>query len=298
MPKVTIGIPVFNEASYITATIACLKNQTLDDFEAIIADNCSTDGTYTLCQTEINGDSRFRLIQHPTNIGGAWNFDYVYRCAQANYFMWLGGHDLITPTTLWDLSKVLDLNDTVSMAMAWPCSIDERGEGMAERPMALYKFSAEREKRYLESVELLFDCTIFHSMFRREILTNCPMKRIISYDHILISRLLWHGNIHYCRECSYLRRETPSERTQMETITGDRSASVSRYDFARAYVFDFQELYNGDIKDRRKYCAEILKKLVSRFGPSCLRDDRIGPYQSDMEDLLKENCPRAFWRRW
>jgi glycosyltransferase involved in cell wall biosynthesis len=297
MPKVSIGIPLFNEARYIKATIACLKNQTLDDFEVIIADNCSSDGTYELCQAEINGDSRFKILKHPKNIGGACNFDYVYRCARANYFMWLGGHDLITDTTLYSLSGILDKNDPVSMAMAWPCSIGENGDSQAERSMAIYDFSAERDVRYLQSVELLFDCTIFHSMFRTEKLKQSPMKPIISYDHILISRLLWHGNIQYCRECSYIRRETHSERPQMETITGDRSTPVSRYDFARAYVSDFQELYDGDIKDRQKLCAEILKKLVNRFGPSCLRDARVGQYQSDMEYLLNGNSPKFFWRR-
>jgi protein O-GlcNAc transferase len=292
VPKVSIGIPVFNEARFIRATIACLKAQTLSDFEVIIGDNCSTDETYANCEAEIGGDERFKISRHSVNIGAASNAEYVYRCALGNFFMWLGGHDLITDTTLYNLCNILDTHSKISMAIGYPHTIGRDGGVITERPGAIYNFSEDRQTRYLQSVEWLSDCTILQSLFRTNMLKLFPMREIISYDHILISRLLWHGNICYSSECKYIRRNPHAVRTEMDqmgNITGRAGSAVSRYAFARAYVSDFEELYDGDIKDREKLCAEIVAKLFDRFESSCLRDAEAGRHRTYMEYLLTKS---------
>jgi protein O-GlcNAc transferase len=286
MPKVSVGLPVFNDARYIGATIACLKSQTLSDFEVIIGDNCSTDETHSICKAAVGGDERFRLVRHPTNIGASGNFEYVYRCASSAYFMWLGGHDLITDNTLHSLCDILDNHSEISMAMGYPYAIGADERAITERPRAVYKFSEHKQTRYLQSVEWLTDCTIFHSLFRTNILRLFSLKQIISLDHIGISRLLWHGNISYSNKCKYIRREK-STQTQMETITGRIGASDSRYEFAKAYIADFEELYDGSVADRERCCTEILVRLVYRFGPSCLRDRETSSHQTKMEYLFE-----------
>ena len=45
-PTVSIGMPLYNAATFVGQAIESLLNQTYQDFELVIADNCSTDGTY------------------------------------------------------------------------------------------------------------------------------------------------------------------------------------------------------------------------------------------------------------
>ena len=44
-PKISIGMPIYNGASYIDQAINSVLNQTFKDFELIISDNASTDNT-------------------------------------------------------------------------------------------------------------------------------------------------------------------------------------------------------------------------------------------------------------
>ena len=45
IPKLAIGIPVYNGENYLGETLDLLLRQTYGDFEIIVSDNCSTDRT-------------------------------------------------------------------------------------------------------------------------------------------------------------------------------------------------------------------------------------------------------------
>ena len=64
-PKFTIVITAYNIEKYISDCIASVKKQGFIDFECIVIDDGSTDGTYTAAQKSISGDERFALITIP-----------------------------------------------------------------------------------------------------------------------------------------------------------------------------------------------------------------------------------------
>ena len=60
MPKVSIGLPVFNGEKYIQNALISLLSQTFSDFELIISDNASTDSTQMICEEFANKDKRIK----------------------------------------------------------------------------------------------------------------------------------------------------------------------------------------------------------------------------------------------
>jgi glycosyltransferase involved in cell wall biosynthesis len=65
-PLVSIGLPVYNGARFIAQALDALLGQTLHDFELIISDNASTDGT-DICLDYAARDARFATspgVQH------------------------------------------------------------------------------------------------------------------------------------------------------------------------------------------------------------------------------------------
>lgn len=78
-PKVSILIPVFNRKDYITECIQSALDQTFTDFEIIVVDNASDDGTWEICQKFAAADKRVRIFRNETNIGPVRNW---IRCAQ------------------------------------------------------------------------------------------------------------------------------------------------------------------------------------------------------------------------
>lgn len=78
-PKVSILIPVFNRQDFITECIQSALHQTFKDFEIIVVDNASDDGTWEICQKFAAADQRVRIFRNETNIGPVRNW---IRCAQ------------------------------------------------------------------------------------------------------------------------------------------------------------------------------------------------------------------------
>ena len=64
-PRVSIVVPTFNNAAFIEATLDSIFGQTYEDFELVIADHSSTDGTWELLR-RYAGDPRVRLLRHAT----------------------------------------------------------------------------------------------------------------------------------------------------------------------------------------------------------------------------------------
>jgi teichuronic acid biosynthesis glycosyltransferase TuaG len=68
-PFVTIVIPVFNGESYILETLESVKQQTFIDYEVVIIDDCSSDSTYSVCQTYCANLNNYRVFKTDANFG-------------------------------------------------------------------------------------------------------------------------------------------------------------------------------------------------------------------------------------
>ena len=89
VPTVSIGLPVYNGEKYLRLALDCIVQQEFADFELIISDNASTDGTQEICQEYAARDKRLSVIfANESNTGAAANFNRVFELAQAEFFKW------------------------------------------------------------------------------------------------------------------------------------------------------------------------------------------------------------------
>ena len=68
---VSIITPTFNSAKYIEKTIRSVQNQTYQDWEMIIVDDCSTDETYNIVRKIAKADMRIHIFEQDKNAGAA-----------------------------------------------------------------------------------------------------------------------------------------------------------------------------------------------------------------------------------
>jgi glycosyltransferase involved in cell wall biosynthesis len=97
-PAVSVCIPAYNHADWIGRTIESVLAQTLGDFELIVSDDCSTDGT-----ADVVGryrDPRIRLVRGERNVGAAGNWNRVVGLARAPFVKLLCDDDLLYPPCL------------------------------------------------------------------------------------------------------------------------------------------------------------------------------------------------------
>lgn len=68
-PLVSVIMPVYNTKQRVWEAIESILNQTFEDFEFIIIDDCSTDGSYEICKEYAKKDNRIKLHRNEKNIG-------------------------------------------------------------------------------------------------------------------------------------------------------------------------------------------------------------------------------------
>lgn len=101
MIKVSVILPVYNSKLYIEKTIKCILNQKLKEFELIIIDDGSTDGSGKICDEISKRDKRVKVF-HKTN-GGICNArNYGLSVAKGEYIAFLDHDDLVKEGFLED----------------------------------------------------------------------------------------------------------------------------------------------------------------------------------------------------
>jgi glycosyltransferase involved in cell wall biosynthesis len=115
-PLVSICIPVYNCEAYVGRAIESALAQTCSDFELIICDDCSTDGTLAVVDTY--RDPRIRITRHPKNLGIAGNWNTALAQVRARYVKFLCADDYLYPDCLAVQTGILEdpRNRSVTMA--------------------------------------------------------------------------------------------------------------------------------------------------------------------------------------
>ena len=108
VPRLSIGLPVYNGENYLAESLDALLGQSYEDFELIISDNASTDGTADICRRYGKQDSRIRYIRQPRNIGLAPNHNVVLDQARGELFKWASHDDLYARDLLKCCVEALD----------------------------------------------------------------------------------------------------------------------------------------------------------------------------------------------
>ncbi len=124
MPRVSVGLPVYNGENFIKDALDSILAQTFEDFELIISDNASTDGTQQICRQYTSKDQRIRYIRNDGNIGASKNFNQVFELSSGEYFKWIAHDDLCAPEFLERCVEVLDQDPSIVLCFARPKAID------------------------------------------------------------------------------------------------------------------------------------------------------------------------------
>jgi glycosyltransferase involved in cell wall biosynthesis len=116
VPRVSIGLPVYNGEDYLAEALEALLGQSYEDFELIISDNASTDGTPEICRRYEKQDSRICYVHQPRNIGLAPNHNFVVGLARGDLFRWAAHDDLYGRDLLKRCVDALDEHPQFALA--------------------------------------------------------------------------------------------------------------------------------------------------------------------------------------
>lgn len=128
-PKVSVLMPVYNAERYVGEAIESILAQTFEDFEFIIVDDASTDGTPAVLDTF--DDHRIARLRNDRNLGIPSTRNRCVAQATGEYVAWMDGDDLSAPTRLARQVDYLDKHPEIAALGTWAQIIAATGEPVA-----------------------------------------------------------------------------------------------------------------------------------------------------------------------
>jgi len=101
MPEISVIIPTYNRAHLISRSIQCVLNQSYQDFEIIVVDDCSIDNTEEVIREFQKKDERIRYIRHEKNKGPAAARNSGIKAAKGEYIAFQDSDDEWLPEKLY-----------------------------------------------------------------------------------------------------------------------------------------------------------------------------------------------------
>ena len=134
-PLVSVVIPTYNSAKFITQTIDSVLSQTYSNYEIIVVDDGSTDASNSICHALAQTDERIRLVwQRNKGLAAARNTGI--RHSMGEYIAFLDSDDLWHPEKLSQHVKLLNQYTNVGVSYSASKFINEQGQeiGLSQQP--------------------------------------------------------------------------------------------------------------------------------------------------------------------
>jgi glycosyltransferase involved in cell wall biosynthesis len=254
-PRVSIGMPVFNSERYLEEALNSLLNQSFEDFEVVISDNASTDGTEEICRSYAAKDDRIRYIRNRTNHGIIYNFKQVFKLSSGEYFKWAAADDLCGRDYLLRAVEMLDSDPSVVLVWGRTQRIDEEGKPVnmgheisdLNSPESTYSPDpVVRWRRLMHNIWWVDGP--FYGVMRADLLAKTPIHRAhVSGDQMLIAEMCLFGRFYEIPEYLFFNRMHTAKTSRVKTRR------------ERAVLLE-----TGRSKGKRLQSLKLVKLYVSR----------------------------------
>lgn len=154
-PLVSVIMPVYNAERYLSEAVESILSQTFPDFELIVIDDCSTDGSLAILKSFAERDARVRLLANAQNLGITPTLNRGIQAARGEFIARMDADDISLPERLEKQAAFLQANPTIGLISGNAEAIDVEGAATDE------DFSLIVEPGYIKWL-LHFTCPITH----------------------------------------------------------------------------------------------------------------------------------------
>jgi glycosyltransferase involved in cell wall biosynthesis len=210
MPKVSVGLPVYNGELFLEDLLDSLLDQTYKDFELVISDNASDDRTPEICESYVSENRHFRYYRNEKNLGAAYNFNRTFKLSSGEYFKWVAYDDVYAPTHLEKCLEILDQVPSVVLSYPKTIIIDEKGKKICDYEDNLDLCSSRPHKRLRQFLHKPPGCNPVYGLMRAKVLGETQlMGGYESADYNLLAEMCLRGEFYEVPEPLFYRRSHP-----------------------------------------------------------------------------------------
>lgn len=213
-PEISVIIPVYNAASFLYESIESILNQTFSDFELIILNDKSTDGSLEIIKSFQSKDNRIIIIDKEQNVGPANLRNEGINAAKGTYIALMDADDIALPTRFEKQIAVLKNNPEIGVCGTWFTFFGSKKDKIIKHntnPDAI-------------KVSFLHSCNIGNPtvMFKKEVLGDLKFDNeyVPVEDYDLWSRLLAKTNFYNIPESllNYRQHNNNISKTKIDNV--------------------------------------------------------------------------------
>ena len=209
----SVCVPTYNRAHLLDAFLSTILNQTFQDFELVIGDNCSTDDTGDVVRRI--SDPRVRYVRHEANLGPFGNMNRLLELARGEYVCIAHDDDVYLPEFLAREAAVLDANPSAGMVHCAIYETNANGERQrAERAYPMDRVIPGKQEfiRYLQGHNVVCSSVMAR---RTAYLEAGPFEG----RHICADFLMWL-KLALIADVAYVAEPLLERRVHDESVTG------------------------------------------------------------------------------
>jgi glycosyltransferase involved in cell wall biosynthesis len=271
-PLVSIGVPVFNGEGFLEVALDSFRAQTFSDFELIISDNASNDGTQAICEAYVRRDGRIRYIRQKSNIGAPRNWNVLVHEARGIFFKWASANDYCSPMMLQECIDVMKADPGVVLCYGRTQLVDENEERIAIYEQDI-SFDEDRpSERFASVCNQLGLNNLQCGVFRLDVLRRTRLDRLYpSGDLALIAELALYGRLKVIPKILLFRRQSRRTFTSMLTplerqrVYDPRAKAPMKFILARRHLDDLMSISRAPIPVVEKIRAYRIALRIARW---------------------------------
>lgn len=256
-PRLSIIIPIYNASSWIARCLDCLAAQTLQDYEALFLDDCSTDDSVRLIEAAAKDDPRIRLVRLERNGGPGLARNIGIDLAQGECISFLDVDDRYGSNDY--LEALCDALDSSGLLVAGACLANEHARERVERDFpedGLYWGYSLRVRGPVGFSRFQFDYGFHRFVFKRCLFeggeNRFPSLRYYE-DPVFLARILHQAGTFYALpdqeylyRCDYRKQNWSTEKVldylqgTCQNLVFSREKGLARLHWATALRLDWE----------------------------------------------------------
>jgi glycosyltransferase involved in cell wall biosynthesis len=252
LPLVSVVTPFHNTASFLAECIESVLAQTYSEFEYIVVDNCSSDGSYEIAESYARRDARIRLIRWTALLTQVQNYNAALAeiSAGSKYCKIVQADDFIFPDCLRLMVEAFEQSESIGLVSAYDLKANVvRGSGF---PLRKSPFTGSDAARlYFRSGVFVFGSpttVMYRSSLVRETQAFFD-ESLVHEDTEKCFEILRNWDFGFVYQVlSFLRTGNASISAAVRNLAPD---ALDRYILAQRYGSVF--LDEGEARERKKY---------------------------------------------
>lgn len=204
-PKVSVVVPSYNHEKYIGETLQSVLRQSYQDFEIVINDDMSRDGSVEIIKAFLasNEEIPTKFLRHTHNQGGVITLNHLIENSQGDYIALINSDDTWRPGKLQQQVEYLDQHPEIGAVFTQAVVVNDRGvriELLEDFLVDIFIQKNRSRGMWLRRLFFELNCLCHPSMLiRRSVYTKIglydPRYRQLP-DMQMWVRLLKYTNIH------------------------------------------------------------------------------------------------------